>query len=133
MSDNTMRGDILFICLALPVQLNAASYLWDCDGVVSNAYLSTSPEYRVVRKAKHIMAVQCPMLHEIRGKPCDVRIDGMLYTDVYYDDYTIIKGLGVSTGEFVKDTGFFRYQVTLGDFPNLSETQLWFTAHCTER
>ena len=117
----------------MPVQLNAATYLWDCDGVVSNAYLSTSPEYREVRKAKHVMAVQCPMLYAIRGKPCEVRIDGMLYKDVHYDDYIVIDGLGSSSANFDKQTGFLTYKITEDDIANTSETQLWFSAHCVER
>ena len=71
-----IRTAFIYFLLMMPLQLNAATYLWDCDGVVSNAYLSTSPEYREVRKAKHVSAMPIYMR---TNKPCEVRIDGMLY------------------------------------------------------
>lgn len=113
----------------------AATYVWDCDGVVSNAYLETSPEYHVVRTARHVIHVSCPMLHSVRGVACEASIDGMLDKDVWYDEnnLTYIDSLGIGGAQFDARTGFITYKITEGNISNTAETQLWFSAHCTKR
>lgn len=113
----------------------AATYVWDCDGVVSNAYLETSPEYRVVRTARHVIDVSCPMLYSVRGVACEASIDGMLDKDVWYDEnnLTYIDSLGIGGAQFDARTGFITYKITEGNISNTAETQLWFSAHCTKR
>ena len=116
----------------LAVPASSATYDWECDGVVSNAYLSTSPGYRELQKAKHVINISCPMLHTLRGVACEASIDGRIERNVWYDDknLTSFDSIGTGLSQFDPRTGYFTYKITEGDVNNTAETQLWFSAHC---
>ena len=113
----------------------AATYVWDCDGIVSNAYLQTSEGYRVFSKAKHVIYVSCPILYSVRGVACEASIDGRSQNEVWYDinGLTFFENIGIGTAHFDAGTGYFTYKLTEGEMPNLDETQRWFSAHCEQR